>query len=275
MKPFLVGHNFWCFIDGSHPQPSKLLPSAQNQLQQKNPDFILWHRTDQAIVSIITATLTESILAMVVGCDTARETWDCLQCHYAQKSVANAQNLRFQLFGISKGSQSISEYLQRAKALSDSLASINEPVSNTDLVSSILRGLGTDYTMLVTGILKFSPLPDFEDLRARLLTFENQISIPSQPTQTALLAMNNSMGSLMAFPTSLLALPISLIVLPTSLMTLILVLTTILTIEMGQPTVVVVIVAIEIKVATIETTTGITNPMAIFVSLATYLIIQL
>ncbi|KAF5175564.1 hypothetical protein FRX31_034849, partial [Thalictrum thalictroides] len=42
--------------------------------------------------------------------------------------------------------------------------------------------------MFVTVILNTSPLPDFEDLRARLIAFENQNSTPSEPTQIALLA---------------------------------------------------------------------------------------
>jgi len=102
--------------------------------------------------------------------------WSCLQQNFSQQSLANATNLRFQLLS---GNQSISQYLQHAKNLADSLAAINEPVSNVDLVTSVLRGLGPDYAMLVTAIIP--PLPSFPDLRARLLSFESQLTtqIPS------------------------------------------------------------------------------------------------
>ena len=83
MKPFLVGQNFWCFIDGSNPQPPEYLPSTEGQPLVKNPEFKPWERTDRSLVSIITSTLSEPILAMVVGCNTAHETWECLACHYA------------------------------------------------------------------------------------------------------------------------------------------------------------------------------------------------
>lgn len=38
------------------------------------------------------------------------------------------------------------------------------------------RGLGPDYAMLVTAIFNIPPLPSFPDLRARLLSFESQLT---------------------------------------------------------------------------------------------------
>ncbi|KAK0590233.1 hypothetical protein LWI29_024308 [Acer saccharum] len=52
---------------------------------------------------------------------------------------------------------------------------ICEPVSSTDLVTAVLRGLNPDYAMIVTAILNFPPLPRFEDFRARLLFYESQL----------------------------------------------------------------------------------------------------
>lgn len=75
---------------------------------------------------------------------------------------------------ITKGSKSISEYLAHAKSLADELTAIQEPVSNSDLVTYVLRDLGLDYQMIVTAILNFPPLPSFSDLRTRLLAFEGQ-----------------------------------------------------------------------------------------------------
>ncbi|XP_021806113.1 uncharacterized protein LOC110750147 [Prunus avium] len=73
---------------------------------------------------------------------------------------------------LQKGTQTVDEYLRHAKSIADSLAAINEPVTNKDLVTSILRGLGPDYKMLVTALLNFPPLPDFADLRAPLLAVQ-------------------------------------------------------------------------------------------------------
>ncbi|KAK2660024.1 hypothetical protein Ddye_006557 [Dipteronia dyeriana] len=67
-------------------------------------------------------------------------------------------------------------YLQHANSLSDSLTAINEPVSSIDLVTVVLRGLDPDYTMIITVILNFPPLPKFKDLHARILLYESQFT---------------------------------------------------------------------------------------------------
>ncbi|BFG20589.1 hypothetical protein CerSpe_068630 [Prunus speciosa] len=134
---------------------------------------------------MLRATLTEPILAQVVGLDTSLAIWECLQQHFSQQSLANATHLRFQLFSINKGSKSISEYLSHAKSFANQLAAINEPMTSTDLVTSVLRGLGPDYAMLVTAILNFPPLPPFSDLRARLLSFESQQAFSTLTTSPA------------------------------------------------------------------------------------------
>lgn len=90
---------------------------------------------------------------------------------------------------MSNGAKTINEYLQHAKSLDDSLAAINEPVSNGDLVTATLCGLGPDYTMLVTTVLNFPPLPMFSDLCAHFLSFESQTARASpQPIFQAFVA---------------------------------------------------------------------------------------
>ena len=113
------------------------------------------------------------MLSLIVSHTSALEMWTCLKNNFSQQSVANAANIRFQLMDMNKGTKTISAYLQHAKSLSDSLAAICEPVSSTDLVTAVLRGLGPDYVMIVTAILNFPPLPTFEDLHARLLSYES------------------------------------------------------------------------------------------------------
>ncbi|KAM1030569.1 hypothetical protein TB1_033770 [Malus domestica] len=89
------------------------------------------------------------------------------QCHtlFSGFSLANATNLLFHLLALMKGS-SISDYLQQAKFIADSLVAINGPISNTDLVSSVLKGLSPDYSMFVTAVINSPPLSEFLDLRS-------------------------------------------------------------------------------------------------------------
>ncbi|XP_040374742.1 uncharacterized protein LOC121052876 [Rosa chinensis] len=76
-------------------------------------------------------------------------------------------------------------HLQQAKSIDDSLASINQPVSDADLVVATLHGLGPDYLMLRTALAQSSSLPDFSDLRARILAFEAQQTQSLDSTTTA------------------------------------------------------------------------------------------
>lgn len=103
-----------------------------------------------------------------------------------QQSLTNATQLKFRLFSLTKGSKTISDYLAQAKSLVDELIAIQEPVSNSDLVTYVLHGLGPDYQMLVTALLNFPPLPSFSDLRTKLLAFEGQqaFAAPLNPTNS-------------------------------------------------------------------------------------------
>ena len=147
LKPFLVGHDLWKFIDGTHKQPSAHTSTSTTEtsitttLPQPNPAHSQWYQQDQLIVSYITSTLSESILSLTVGCTSTRDLWECLQRHFSQSSMASESALRFQLMDLQKGSQPIDAYLRHAKSLADSLAAINEPVSPKELVTAVLRGL--------------------------------------------------------------------------------------------------------------------------------------
>ncbi|KAK0581443.1 hypothetical protein LWI29_013886 [Acer saccharum] len=194
LRPFLIGHGLFQFVDGTSPAPPLLIPAADDAAADPNPAYLQWFQRDQLVVSYLVATMTEPMLSLIVGKSTALEMWLCLKDNFSQQSVANAANIRFQLMDMSKGTKSISAYLQHAKSLSDSLAAICEPVSSSDLVTAVLRGLGSDYAMIVTAILNFPPLPRFEDLRARLLSYESQLqrSRPAESdTSTALLAAHS------------------------------------------------------------------------------------
>ncbi|XP_020416779.1 uncharacterized protein LOC109948391 [Prunus persica] len=189
VKPFLLGQNLWRFVDGSHPCPSPTLaPSDKSESSTPslaNPDYVSWFQTDQSLISILRATLSESVLPQVIGFSTSKEIWDCLKQNFSQQSLANSAQLKFRLFSITKGSKSISDYLAQAKSLADELTAIQEPVSNSDLVTYVLRGLGIDYQMIVTAILNFPPLPSFSDLRTRLLAFEGQQALAAQMAPVA------------------------------------------------------------------------------------------
>ncbi|KAF9610509.1 hypothetical protein IFM89_022789 [Coptis chinensis] len=201
MEPFLYGHDFMKYVDGSHPTPPRTLTGSTEGTTIANPAFMQWFQTDQLIISYITSTLTQSMLALLSDITTSQAVWSSLRRHFAQQSTANAVNMRFQLYSLSRGTQTVSQYMQEAKTLSDSLATIGQPVHNRELVTNIMRGLGSEFHTIVTTILNGGELPEYEDLWARLLTYETQIT-HSTPTTTpaAFLSYNPSTAALKPRP---------------------------------------------------------------------------
>lgn len=54
------------------------------------------------------------------------------------------------------------------------MPSINKPVCDDDLAVVILHGLRLDYLMLRTALTQHPTLPDFTELRIRILSFNAQ-----------------------------------------------------------------------------------------------------
>nr|DAD23070.1 TPA_asm: hypothetical protein HUJ06_024533 [Nelumbo nucifera] len=80
--------------------------------------------------------------------------------------------LYFELSNLKKTNQSVADYLQKARLIADSLASIGEPILDIELVQAILGGLGPDFEALVTTLLVRSEPFTFEEVQALLLNHE-------------------------------------------------------------------------------------------------------
>lgn len=89
VKPFLVGHNLWRFIDRSYPCPSiTLLDPASMSTNDKpatipNPAYLPWYQADQSLVSQLRATLTKPVLSQVVGLAISHAIWECLEQNFS------------------------------------------------------------------------------------------------------------------------------------------------------------------------------------------------
>lgn len=130
---------------------------------------------DQLILAWIRSSLTESIQAQVVSCDTTAELWSSLTQIFSATSRTRLTDLRRQLQTTTKGNSTCSEYLQRMRQISDELAFIGSPLTDDDLVSSVLNGLGTEFNPFVVAVTtasRHSPL-SFSDLHGLLFSHEH------------------------------------------------------------------------------------------------------
>lgn len=143
-----------------------------NHTKEPNPKFLHWVQQDQNVLCWINATLSESILAHVVGLSSAQDVWVALERRFASFSRSYIIRLKTQLQTIKKGSLSMTEYIQKIKHLSDSLASVSCPIDNEGLIIYVLNELPVEYGPFKTSIRTRSDPILVEDLHVQLLCEE-------------------------------------------------------------------------------------------------------
>ncbi|XP_048489768.1 uncharacterized protein LOC125491719 [Beta vulgaris subsp. vulgaris] len=101
-----------------------------------------------------------------------------LQSRFMHASMARSIELKGRLTHVKKNeSQSMDGYLREIKVIVDSLAAIQCPVSNQDIVQYTLFGLDHDfeYDHIVTTLLHYPFHINFDDLRPKLLLHEQRL----------------------------------------------------------------------------------------------------
>ena len=91
-------------------------------------------------------------------------------------SIARALELKRMLTNICKSdTQTMNAYLREIKFIINNLASVNSPISSTDLMHYILTGLVREYETLVTTLTHVPMQLSFDDLRLCLLLHEQRL----------------------------------------------------------------------------------------------------
>ena len=97
-------------VDGSYPCP-EMYNRDTNGNPILNSDFIQWDTKDQALISMICATLSPSALALVIGQKSAKGVWDTLEKRFTSLSRSNVLSLKRDLNSIKKNNDSINIYM--------------------------------------------------------------------------------------------------------------------------------------------------------------------
>ena len=155
--PLLRGYNLEGYVNGSFPCPPATIPlssssaitttitTSSSPSVGPNPAYIAWIQQDQILLGWILSSLSEYALSRVVGMTSSQQVWCALEKHYASRTKVRVHHLKLELQSLQKGDLSMSDYLQKAKTLADSLAAAAQDVSEEDLIEFILNGLGPDY----------------------------------------------------------------------------------------------------------------------------------
>ena len=75
VTPALRAHNLEDYVLGNTPCPSQFanVASGSESSRQVNPDYNIWVRMDQAIISWLLNFISESMFGHIVRCNTSRE----------------------------------------------------------------------------------------------------------------------------------------------------------------------------------------------------------
>jgi hypothetical protein len=123
-------------------------------------------------LSALISSLSENILAYVVKCTTSRDVWLTLERMFTAHSRACTMTIQYQLSTLKKGDSSIADYFHKFTGLMDTLAAINQPLTEEEQISFLLAGLGSEYESFITTVHMRTDLLSVESLYGHLLSHE-------------------------------------------------------------------------------------------------------
>ena len=113
-----------------------------------NPAYTTWKHQDRLIFSALLGVISVSLQPLIACITTSLDAWQTLANTYV-KYRGHIKQLKEQLKWCTKGSKSISEYMQAIKNRADELALLGKPVDDEDLIDRVLEGLSDEYKSVI------------------------------------------------------------------------------------------------------------------------------
>uniref|UniRef100_A0A2N9FMK1 Integrase catalytic domain-containing protein n=1 Tax=Fagus sylvatica TaxID=28930 RepID=A0A2N9FMK1_FAGSY len=161
--------------------PETLLHSPERYLQdesgafttQESVQYKQWKIRDQALKTLLNATLSLSALSLVIRQSTARGVWEVLERRYTSLSRTHVLTLKGELDRIQKKNESMSAFLDRVKELRDKLSAVGVEVDDEELLHVVLKGLPSEYDAFCSAMRTRDRSISCEELHV-LLTSEEE-----------------------------------------------------------------------------------------------------
>ena len=181
--PYLRGQHLFQFVDGSSPIPQPIIaaPTDGASTTLINPEFTQWQLQDQIVLSALISSLSEKVIAHVVKCTTSRDLWATLERMFTAQSQTRLMQIHYQLSTLRKGSTSIADFFHTFTGLADTLAAIDQPLPEFQLVSFLLAGLGPEYDSFVTSVQQRTEPITLDYLYGHLLNHEIRLAQSQAP----------------------------------------------------------------------------------------------
>ena len=149
-----------------------------------NPAYQTCHRQDQQVLSLIVTSLFESVISCVVGKNTAKEAWSALVKHCSSTIPSRIMHLHNRLHSTSKGTLSISNFVQDIQRICEELAAAGHPVQETVTIYAMLRGLGSSYSAFCAGISSNLTNLCLDDVIAQINSYDELMKFSNSTKDT-------------------------------------------------------------------------------------------
>ncbi|KAM1420566.1 hypothetical protein ACFX2I_002923 [Malus domestica] len=123
-------------------------------------------------MQLIIATLSPTAMSCIIGCLTSHDMWTNLKDRFSTVTKASIFQLKTELQNIKKGSDYVSQYLQRIKDVQDHLSATGVIFEDDDIVILALKGLPVEYNTFRTVIRGRDNVISLKDFRSQLLAEE-------------------------------------------------------------------------------------------------------
>ena len=131
-------------------------------------------------MSMISATLSHSALALVVGQTIAKGVWDTLERRYTSMSRSNILGLKRELNSIRKNNDSIDVYLAKIKDCRTKLEAVGGHVEDEELLHFVLDGLPQGYYSSSSALRTRNDPIEYEQVHVLLTSKEKSLKHASE-----------------------------------------------------------------------------------------------
>lgn len=116
-----------------------------------NPAFFMWKVIDGQLLRCITASLSVSILPLVLGLEYVGQVWQTLENRFNSVTRSHVRDLKRRLYNLKK-TGTMETYLNQIKAYAQQLGFVGHNVDDDDLVFYTLKGLPSEFRQLKTAV---------------------------------------------------------------------------------------------------------------------------
>uniref|UniRef100_H3H994 CCHC-type domain-containing protein n=1 Tax=Phytophthora ramorum TaxID=164328 RepID=H3H994_PHYRM len=133
-------------------------------------DQATFKRKSRKALAIICLAMEDSQLPLVRSAKDAHDAWSRLEGHFEKKSLANKLFLRRRFFTtMMEEGDDVLEHINKLKTLAEQLDAVGAPVSEDDLVITLLGSLSESYQFLITALESRADSLSWELVTSRLL----------------------------------------------------------------------------------------------------------